>query len=176
MVQIDLVWAQLSPRCLHSESVEGKAACQAANSAVRRKAVWRRGGHFPIRKGCRQQNFPRCAPNHGGHAAASAGRLWRPFFEMSATHLSGSRNTRAAGHFSSSSRRVKITDYVVSRSQYLGITRDTRDHLFTLASRAREILEARSRTGKSRLRCSEVEVKGPRLPRGKGKRAGGPQR
>ena len=37
------------------------------------------------------QNFPRCAPNHGAMVGTQrAGRLWRPFFEMSATHLSGS--------------------------------------------------------------------------------------
>ena len=46
---------------------------------------------FLLEKAVDIQNFPRCAPNHGAMVGTQrAGRLWRPFFEMSATHLSGS--------------------------------------------------------------------------------------
>ena len=149
---------QKLPQC-----IEGKAACQAASSAVRRRAVWRRGGHFP-RKGCRHPKFS-SLPNHAPWWARSAGRLRRPFFEMSATHLSGSQKHSCGCAFyvpfsASENRRLCCIEIAISRDH-------SRDHC-SLASRAREILEARSRTGKSRLRRSEVEVKGPRLPRGKG--------
>ena len=141
---------------------------------MRRRAVWRRGGHFP-RKGCRHPKFS-SLPNHAPWWARSAGRLRRPFFEMSATHLSGSQKHSCGCAFyvpfsASENRRLCCID----RSQHLEITRDhvERDRLHSPLARERS-LEARSRTGKSRLRRSEVEVKGPRLPRGKAK-VRGPQ-
>ena len=122
MVQIDLVWAQLSPALRFASIlkvyVEGKAACQVCELRCAPKSgMAPRGSHFLIRKGCRHPKFSSsCAPNHGAHL----------------------RNTRAAAHclyfLFSTSRRVEIADTRVaaSRSHIIEITReitrDPRDH------------------------------------------------
>ena len=68
MVQIDLVWAQLSPALRFASILK-----VFANSVVRRKAVWRRARHFLIRKGCRHPKFfSSCAPNHGAWMAGTS--------------------------------------------------------------------------------------------------------
>ena len=76
---------------------------------------------------------------------------------------------RAQPFSASKNRRLCCIEISTSRDH-------SRDHSESRNTRlSREILEARLRTGKITA-TSEVEVKGPRLPRGKGKRAAGPQR
>ena len=68
MVQIDLVWAQLSPALRFASIlkvyVEGKAACQVCELRCAPKSG---------RKGCRHPKFSSsCAPNHGAWMAGTS--------------------------------------------------------------------------------------------------------
>ena len=104
MVQIDLVWAQLSPALRFASIlkvyVEGKAAaCQVCELRCAPKSGMAPSrGHFLIRKGCRHddtQNFPRPArPTmvHGWWArSARAAPGGAHFVKCLATHLSRSQ-------------------------------------------------------------------------------------
>ena len=121
MVQIDLVWAQLSPALRFASIlkvyVEGKAACQVCELRCAPKSgMAPRRSHFLI------QNFLRPARPTMVHG-------WR-------AHL---RNTRAAAHclyfLFSTSRRVEIADSCIEITYYRDHSRDisyhsrdTRDH------------------------------------------------
>ena len=115
MVQIDLVWAQLSPALRFASIlkvyVEGKAACQVCELRCAPKSGMAPSrSHFLIRKGCRHPKFSSsCAPNHGAWCTSqkhSCGCAWFVYFLFS------------------TSRRVEIADIAASRSHIIEITRE----------------------------------------------------
>ena len=118
-------------------SMSGCELCCAPKSGMAPRSG---GGHFP-RKGCRHPKFsslPKpCSNLHAPWWARSAERLRRPFFETSATHLSGSqKHSCGCAFYVPVSRRVKIADYVVSID--LNISRSLERSLFTRLSRERD--------------------------------------
>ena len=127
MVQIDLVWAQLSPALRFASIlkvyVEGKAACQVCELRCAPKSgMAPRGSHFLIRKGCRHPKFSSsCAPNHGAWMAGTSQKhsCGCALFVFSLLYEPASGNRRY------SSSCIEITYY---RDHSRDHSRDTRDH------------------------------------------------